>query len=201
MHRERLLLVGLGSVTVALFLVLWHATRLAPDTVAPPQSLQDVALRADVLGLHHRSDVLSGKVGDRLVVSDQALTFDRVSALRFGEIAHPCWQGTVAACVPWRSYLNYAHPDHGVVWGRTFLFGDPARPVNLDRLVDDLDLADLEYAHHIVRAQGLVLAAIEDGNWCERHQIAQQGDRVLANNQAEQRVWRRAQGSRLLENI
>jgi hypothetical protein len=126
MHRERLLLVGLGSVTVALFLVLWHATRLAPDTVAPPQSLQDVALRADVLGLHHRSDVLSGKVGDRLVVSDQALTFDRVSALRFGEIAHPCWQGTVAACVPWRSYLNYAHPDHGVVWGRTFLFGDPA---------------------------------------------------------------------------
>jgi hypothetical protein len=125
MSRDRMYLVSLCGVTAAVMLCLLLVSRFGRTTVAPPESLHDVADRAGAVGLHQRSDIESGVVGSRLIVSDQAITFERTTTLRFGDAEHPCWQGTVAACVPARSYYSFSHPDHGVVWGDVFLFGDP----------------------------------------------------------------------------
>jgi hypothetical protein len=112
-----------GFVPAAMLLFVFSGAR---NRQPPgPCTLQEVAAIADKLGLHHRSDELSGKVYYRLVVSDQPTTFDSVNRVRFGDLDHPCWRGTVAVSTPWRGFERYRHPAHGVVWGEFFLYGDP----------------------------------------------------------------------------
>jgi hypothetical protein len=125
MFRDRLYLAILSGATAALVLILLQASQLGRDDVPLPDTLHDVAHRATTLGLYHRSDSESGIVGSRLIVSDHPVTFERAVTLRFGDTKHSCWHGTVAACVPWHCYRSFSDPDHGVVWGKVFLFGDP----------------------------------------------------------------------------
>jgi hypothetical protein len=122
-RRHLVALAGLSTAAAVVFTLL--CSRSDPRSPGP-QNLEDVAQIAGELGLYQRSDDLSGKVTHRLVVSDLPLTFERASELRFGDPAHPCWRGTVEACIPWKMYQSFADPEYGVVWGEIFLFGDPA---------------------------------------------------------------------------
>ena len=117
-----------ARVTAAVVALLTLAYALRSTTQpgsSAPQTVDDMIRIAEELGLHHRSDCQSGSVSDRLVISDQPLTFERAN-LVWGDLDHPCWTGTVAACTPWRGYTAYCDGEHGVVFGRVFLYGDPA---------------------------------------------------------------------------
>jgi hypothetical protein len=117
--------LALGGFGTAALLLLAHGwTRSAPP--AGPRSLEEVARLAADMGLHYRSDRLNGELACRLVVSNWPITHERANSVRFGEADHPCWQGTVAVSTPWHCFGRYGDPDHGVVWGEVFLFGDPA---------------------------------------------------------------------------
>jgi hypothetical protein len=124
---RRLLPVAAWTAAAVLLMVCCYSLSLvAKSPPAGPVSLQEVRQIASSLGLHHRSDTANGEVTIRLVVSASPLMWERANSLHFGCPAHPCWQDTVAVCAPWQKYLFYADPDHGVVWGNVFLYGDPA---------------------------------------------------------------------------
>lgn len=125
MFRRHLLLIA-GCAAAALLLGFCYSLSRGRNAPPEPKSLDEVAQTATNLGLHHRSDALSGEVQIRLVISTRPLTFERANSLKLGTPNHPCWQNTVAACSPWHDYLYLVDPDHGVVWGEVFLFGDPA---------------------------------------------------------------------------
>ena len=119
-------LIAYAGFGVAAWLVLALASEHRRASPSGPQSIAEVARIADELGLHHRSDPLSGEVRNRLVISDRPASWERVNNVRFGLPEHPCWRGTVAASTPWRCFARYCDPDHGVIWGEVFLYGDPA---------------------------------------------------------------------------
>jgi hypothetical protein len=100
--------------------------KLRQPAVQPPESLDDLADIADALGLFHRSDLASGEVTGRLVVSDRPVTFERASQVRIGVPDHPCWHGTVAATEPSNAYVLERDTEHQVVWGSVCVYGDPA---------------------------------------------------------------------------
>jgi hypothetical protein len=125
MFRRHLLPIA----AFAAVLMLAFGYSLTPGRKAPPpgpKSLHEAGQIARTLGLHHRSDILTGEVTFRLIISTEPVTFELANGLHFGDINNPCWQNTVAACVPWNAYPYLADPANGVVWGEVFLFGDPA---------------------------------------------------------------------------
>jgi hypothetical protein len=123
LRRDLLAIGGCGALAL---LLLAYSGVWNRDQPPGPRTLQEVAAIAERLGLHHRSDVYSGDIQSRLVVADQPTTFEGVNRGHFGEPDHPCWRGMVAVCTPCKAYLRYTDPDHGVVWGDVFLYGDPA---------------------------------------------------------------------------
>jgi hypothetical protein len=90
-----------------------------------PHTLHQVAQIAGRLGLYHRSDVHSGVVNSRIVVSDRPLTWERANALHVGDPGHPCWSGTVAAWTGGRAFPYLIDHEYGVLWGDLLLYGDP----------------------------------------------------------------------------
>jgi hypothetical protein len=124
LRRDSFPVIGIGGA-LALCVALCYVARREPLQSTGPESLDEVAVIADNLGLHYRSDLKSGEVINRLVMSHYPLTFERANALRVGDSQHPCWQGTVVACHPSRCFKYLTEPDYGVVWGDVFLFGDP----------------------------------------------------------------------------
>ena len=124
LRRDWFPALGFGGA-VALALALCAYARRAPQAPTAPRTLYEMAQMAERLGLHHRSDLVSGMINNRLVISDYPLTFERANSLHVGDPEHPCWRGTVAACGGGRAlpYLNDA--EHGVLWGEFLLYGDP----------------------------------------------------------------------------
>jgi hypothetical protein len=127
MPRRHLVPFATFAAAALVVFALYRAGYLAEHTRPPgPRDLEEVGRIAQALGLHCRTDVRDGSYGCRLIVSEEPLSFERANQRQFGEIDHPSWRGTVAACVPPRAYRDYVHPEHGVHWGDVFLFGDPA---------------------------------------------------------------------------
>jgi hypothetical protein len=127
MLRRRLLHIAGWTAAAGFLLACYYSHPLVVKSPpAGPKSLQEVTQIASSLGLHHRSDIASGELTIRLIVSARPLTFERANSMHFDNPSHPCWQDTVAVSAPWRQYLYLAHPDHGVVWGDVFIYGDPA---------------------------------------------------------------------------
>ncbi len=125
MLRRSLLPALVFGAVIALALTPYALRRPDPPEPVGPRTLDQMARIAEKLGLYHRSDIRSGEVSIRLVISDRPLTFERANSLHMGEPEHACWWGTVAACAGGRDYLYLSDPDHGVLWGDIFLFGDP----------------------------------------------------------------------------
>jgi hypothetical protein len=112
-----------GAIAVAL--LLYALLRQDPSPPAP-RSLQEIARIADSLGLHHRSDIASGAIINRLIISDRPVSFVRANAVHIGDPHRPCWHGTVAACGDGPSFSYLIDGKHGVLWGEFLLYGDPA---------------------------------------------------------------------------
>ena len=114
------------AFSCALALALGLYTFLRREWQAPtPRTLHQVAQIADRLGLYRRSDVHSGVVNSRIVVSDRPLTWERANALHVGDPDHPCWSGTVAAWTGGRAFPYLIDNERGVLWGDLLLYGDP----------------------------------------------------------------------------
>jgi len=126
MLRHLMPIAGWTATAVLLLACSYSLSLVANSPLEGPKSLHEVGQIASSLGLHHRSDIASGMVTFRLVVSARPLTFERANGMKIGFPAHPCWQDSVAVCYPWQKYRHYTDPDHGVVWGDVFLYGDPA---------------------------------------------------------------------------
>jgi hypothetical protein len=124
-RRQLLPMIGCVAATT-LLLALCHSLSPGRNAPAGPKSLHEAAQIANALGLHHRSDIFNGEVTCRLIISTTPLTFERANCMHIGDPDHPCWHGTVAVCAAWKDYRYLADPDHGVVWGEVFLYGDPA---------------------------------------------------------------------------
>jgi hypothetical protein len=90
-----------------------------------PQNLQEVIRVAEGLGLYHRSDRLDGTIVERLVISDRPISYERANTLNNADPNRPAWEGTVTVTIPWRKFADFLQPGVTVVWGETFLQGDP----------------------------------------------------------------------------
>jgi hypothetical protein len=121
-----LALTVFGVAAVGLLALSSARNHLSPPKPPGPRTLQEVAQIAEKLGLHYCSDRFSGEITGRLVVSDHPIIYERANCVLFGVADHPCWRGTVAASIPSRCFARYHDPEHGVIWGEVFLYGDPA---------------------------------------------------------------------------
>jgi len=125
MSRLNVITLTAGGVAATLLILclLSSGQRYAqvPDG---PHKLSEVPHIARNLGLHVRSDTCDDTPSDRLVISEQPLSWERVSDLRFADLDHPCWLGTVAVCAPRRAYAHYEGSNGATVWGNTLVIGD-----------------------------------------------------------------------------
>ena len=109
LRRDWFPALGFGAA-VALALALCAFVRREPQPPPVPRTLDQVTRIAEAMGLHSRSDLESGAVNNRLVISDHPLTFERANSLHVGDPDHPCWSGTVAACAGGRAFqIGRAH--------------------------------------------------------------------------------------------
>ncbi len=114
------------GAAAALILVLCSLARRSLSPQQGPHTVHQFARMADDLGLYHRSDMQSGRVISRLIVSDRPLTYRRANSLRLGDPDHECWNGTVAVTSEGQTLAYLCDGEHGVLWGNMLLYGDPA---------------------------------------------------------------------------
>lgn len=145
LRRDWSLAIACGTAIV-LLVGIYSRARRDPQVPRGPRAVRQVARLADSLGLHHRSDILSGEVASRLVVSDRPLTYTRANTLHMGDPHHACWRGTVAVCGEGRVFAHMCDGQHGILWGDVLLYGDPAliRQLITSPLPDDVAIDEPE---------------------------------------------------------
>ncbi len=123
LRRDWLLALAVGGA-IAVALPLYSLVRHSPPPA--PRNLQQVARIAASLGLHYRSDIKTGEITIRLIISDRPVSFARANSIQISDPSRPCWHGTVAACGDGQSLPYLVDGEHGVLWGNILLYGDPA---------------------------------------------------------------------------
>jgi hypothetical protein len=128
MQSLQRLLIPVALRAAGVVLELWYISSqptTVPDSPKGPQTLEEVIPLVERLRLYHCSERKDGFLENRLIVSNEPVTWQRASQMVIVNPRHPCWERTIAICRNRRSFVYHYDPRHTVYWGDMFVIGDP----------------------------------------------------------------------------